>query len=145
MFFGHEYVVKNLAPNLKLLKISFRLLLMIIHYGQNIYYSPTYMHYLRDYRARISLPIFTGLVNIQARISLPKRVNLCSAKDHIVTQLFIHDVHKVWSQWTNFDTLQGKKTDLDYIGKTTSEENPTVWTRVGTEVLGPFYVEKPFF
>ena len=72
------------------------------------------------------LPIFTDfyLVKIQARISLPKRVNLCSAKDHIVTQLFIHDVHKVWSQWTNFDTLQGKKTDLDYIGKTTSEESP---------------------
>ena len=30
MFFGHKYVVKNLAPNLKLLKISFLLLLMII-------------------------------------------------------------------------------------------------------------------
>ena len=27
------------------------------HIGRNIYYSSTYMQYLRDYRARISLPI----------------------------------------------------------------------------------------
>ena len=40
------------------------------------------MHYLRDYHARISLPIFTDfyLVKIQARISLPKRMNLRSAQ-----------------------------------------------------------------
>ena len=39
-----------------------------------------YMHYLHDYHARISLPIFTDfyLVKIQARISLPKRMNLRS-------------------------------------------------------------------
>ena len=55
----------------------------ILHIGQNIYYSPTYMHYLRDYHARISLPIFTNfyLVKIQARISLPKRMNLRSELD----------------------------------------------------------------
>ena len=29
----------------------------MIHIGRNIYYSSTYMQYLRDYRARISLPI----------------------------------------------------------------------------------------
>ena len=27
------------------------------HIGRNIYYSSTYMQYLRDYRVRISLPI----------------------------------------------------------------------------------------
>ena len=30
---------------------------------------------------------------------------------------------KVWTQWTEFDTLQGKKEGLDYIGKTTSQES----------------------
>ena len=59
------------------------------HIGRNIYYSATYMHYLRDYHARISLPIFTDfyLVKIQARISLPKRVKLCSATSASIYEL----------------------------------------------------------
>ena len=37
----------------RLLNLAFQL----IHIGRNIYYSSTYMQYLRDYCARISLPI----------------------------------------------------------------------------------------
>ena len=38
--------------------VNYKPIILPKHIGQNIYYSPTYMHYLRDYHARISLPIF---------------------------------------------------------------------------------------
>ena len=40
-----------------LVPILTELYCIVLHIGRNIYYSSTYMQYLRDYRARISLPI----------------------------------------------------------------------------------------
>ena len=84
------------------------------------------MHYLRDYHAQISLPIFTDfyLVKIQARISLPKRVNLCSVSS-VINFVYLEpdpqhlcdmnpaslEMHNYWCynefqclQWMSFDT-----------------------------------------
>ena len=91
-------------------------------------------------------------------------------KDHIVTTLFIQDVHKKFGHsgpsltlykvrkraWITSGRQQVKKalykcscrkTILlnERMGKIPlwrTEENPTIWTRVGTDVLGPFYVKK---
>ena len=91
-------------------------------------------------------------------------------KDHIVTRLFIHDVHKKYGHsgptltlykvrkrtWITSGRQQVKKalykcscrkTILlnERMGKIPvwrTEDNPTVWARVGTDVLGPFYVRK---
>ena len=37
--------------------VNYKPIILPKHIGQNIYYSSTYMQYLRDYRARISSPI----------------------------------------------------------------------------------------
>ena len=91
-------------------------------------------------------------------------------KDHIVTRLFIHDVHKKYGHsgptltlykvrkrtWITSGRQHVKKalykcscrkTILlnERMGKIPvwrTEDNPTGWTRVGTDVLGPFYVRK---
>ena len=89
-------------------------------------------------------------------------------KDHTVTKLFIHDIHKKFGHSGPSLTLyktrkrvwiinarQAVKKSLykcfcrknillnERMGKIPSwrHENPTIWSRVGTDVLGPFYVK----
>ena len=91
-------------------------------------------------------------------------------KDHIVTKLFIQDVHKRFGHsgpsltlykvrkraWITSGRQQVKKALFkcscrktillnERMGKIPlwrTEENPTIWSRVGTDVLGPFWVRK---
>ena len=89
-------------------------------------------------------------------------------KDHTVTKLFIHDIHKKFGHSGPSLTLykarkrvwiinarQAVKKSLykcscrknimlgEQMGKIPNwrHENPTIWTRVGTDVLGPFFVK----
>ena len=89
-------------------------------------------------------------------------------KDHQVTKLFIHDIHKKFGHSGPSLTLyktrkrvwitnarQAVKKSLykcscrknillsERMGKIPSwrNENPTIWSRVGTDVLGPFFVK----
>ena len=90
-------------------------------------------------------------------------------KDHQVTRLFIQDIHKKFGHsgpsltlykvrkrvWILSGRLQVKKAIYkcdcrktillnERMGQIPSwrTQNPTIWSRVGTDVLGPFYVKK---
>ena len=90
-------------------------------------------------------------------------------KDHLVTKLFIHDIHKKFGHsgptqtlhkvrkrvWITAGRQQVKKAIFkcscrknillnERMGKlpTWRTNNPTIWTHVGTDVLGPLYVQQ---
>ena len=90
-------------------------------------------------------------------------------KDHEVTRLFIHDIHKKFGHsgpsltlykvrkrvWITNGRQQVRKALYkcscrknillkEVMGKIPAwrNENPTIWSRVGTDVLGPFWVKK---
>ena len=108
-----------------------------------------------------------GLLKHKSRITGYTPIIL--PKDHQVTKLFIQDVHKKFGHsgpsltlykvrkrvWILSGRLQVKKalykcecrkTILlnERMGQIPSwrTQNPTIWSRVGTDVLGPFYVKK---
>ena len=114
------------------------------------------------------LPIWdeeTGLLKHNSRIVDYKPIIL--PKDHQVTRLFIHDIHKKFGHsgpsltlykvrkrvWITSGRQQVKKAIYkcscrknillnERMGKipTWRTNNPTIWSRVGTDVLGPLYV-----
>ena len=116
------------------------------------------------------LPIWDGdmeLLKHQSRIVGYQPIIL--PKDHIVTRLYIHDVHKKFGHsgpsltlykvrkrvWITNGRQQIKKALYkcscrktiplnERMGKIPSwrHENPKIWTCIGTDVLGPFYVKK---
>ena len=116
------------------------------------------------------LPIWdeeTGLLKHNSRIVGYKPTIL--PKDHQVTKLFIHDIHKKFGHsgpsltlykvrkrvWITSGRQQVKKAIYkcscrkiillnERMGQIPSwrTQNPTIWSRVGTDVLGPLYVKQ---
>ena len=109
----------------------------------------------------------SGLLRHNSRIMDYKPIIL--PKDHLVTRLFIHDIHKKFGHsgpsltlykvrkrvWITSGRQQVKKATYkcscrknillnERMGKlpTWRTNNPTIWSHVGTDVLGPLYVEQ---
>ena len=124
----------------------------------------------RNSKIKKLIPIWdeeTGLLRHNSRIVDYKPIIL--PKDHQVTRLFIHDIHKKFGHsgpsltlykvrqrvWITSGRQQVKKATYkcscrknillnERMGKipTWRTNNPTIWSHVGTDVLGPLYVEQ---
>ena len=109
----------------------------------------------------------TGLLRHKSRITGYTPIIL--PKDHIVTRLYIHHIHKMFGHsgpsltlykirkrvWVTSGRIQVKKSIYKCICRKSillnermgqiphwRTQNPTIWSRVGTDVLGPFYVKR---